>query len=372
MIRTLAVTALMLALPLAVIACGGGPPGPATGPAPVTVEVPTLPTIPLPAATAPEPAEATPTVVSSTRSYPPPAEDTLPAPTGTMGRLTLPAEVTAPAPEATAESAAPDAAAIVNGRVIPLADYQKELIGLRTTLISQGEIDPNTEEGQQRLATLGQQVLEGLITNVLIEQAAERLGVTVSEKDVQTAFQAMVNDLGGEQAVQELLASEGMTVEQYLEQQRALLLAQALRARIVGEVGERGEQIHVRHIMVKTEAEAQQALARVRAGEDFAKVAREMSQDAATADKGGDLGWFPRGIMPPEFDEVAFSLEPGGISHIVEVPPGYHIIQVLERDPDCPLSDEHWQTLMEKGTQKFYDWLAQERANADVRILIDQ
>jgi parvulin-like peptidyl-prolyl isomerase len=192
----------------------------------------------------------------------------------------------------------------------------------------------------------------------------------VSEEDVQAAFQAMVNDLGGEEAVEEMLASQGMTVEQYLDQQRVLLLAQALRAKVVGEVGERAEQIHARHIMVKTEAEAQRALARVRAGENFAKVAREMSEDAASADKGGDLGWFPRDIMPPEFDVVAFSLEPGEISAIVEIPPGYHVIQVLERDPDRRLSEEHWQMLMENGTQRFYDWLHKERAKADVKILI--
>ena len=86
------------------------------------------------------------------------------------------------------------------------------------------------------------------------------------------------------------------------------------------------EEIHARHILLPTEAAAKAALARVKAGEDFAKVATEVSKDPAG--KGGDLGWFTKERMVPEFAEAAFKLKPGQISEPVKTQFGWHIIQV--------------------------------------------
>ena len=85
-------------------------------------------------------------------------------------------------------------------------------------------------------------------------------------------------------------------------------------------------EIHARHILLPTEDDAKKALARVKAGEDFAKVANELSKD--TAGDGGDLGWFTKDRMVPEFSEAAFKLKKGEISDPVKTQFGWHVIQV--------------------------------------------
>ncbi|MDE2578267.1 MAG: peptidylprolyl isomerase [Hyphomicrobiales bacterium] len=98
-------------------------------------------------------------------------------------------------------------------------------------------------------------------------------------------------------------------------------------------------EVHARHILVPTEAEAKKAIERIKAGEDFAKVATEMSKDPGS--KGGDLGWFTKERMVPEFADAAFKLEPGQISAPVKTQFGWHVIKVEEkRQKEFPKLDE--------------------------------
>ncbi|HWP65719.1 MAG TPA: peptidylprolyl isomerase [Candidatus Limnocylindria bacterium] len=105
------------------------------------------------------------------------------------------------------------------------------------------------------------------------------------------------------------------------------------------------EEVRARHILVRVEPDASDAdraaarkraeelLARVKAGEDFASIAKQHSDDPGSAPRGGDLGAFPRGRMEPTFEQAAFALEAGTVSDVVETPFGFHIIKVDARDP---------------------------------------
>jgi len=93
----------------------------------------------------------------------------------------------------------------------------------------------------------------------------------------------------------------------------------------------KGEEIKASHILVGTEKEANDIIARLKKGEDFAKLAMALSKDKGSAAKGGDLGFFTRGRMVPEFEGAAFSLKTGEISAPLKTQFGYHIIKVTER-----------------------------------------
>jgi peptidyl-prolyl cis-trans isomerase C len=89
------------------------------------------------------------------------------------------------------------------------------------------------------------------------------------------------------------------------------------------------QEVHARHILLPTEDDANAALARVKGGEDFAKVATELSKDPGG--QGGDLGWFTKDKMVPEFADAAFKMEPGQVSEPVKSQFGWHIIKVEEK-----------------------------------------
>ena len=107
---------------------------------------------------------------------------------------------------------------------------------------------------------------------------------------------------------------------------------------------ETDERVRASHIlfmtMDKSEAEtadvekkAQEVLAKVKAGQDFAELAKEYSEDPGTKDKGGDLGFVTRGQMTPSFETATFALEPGQTSELVKTEYGYHIIKVVDKEP---------------------------------------
>jgi peptidyl-prolyl cis-trans isomerase D len=120
------------------------------------------------------------------------------------------------------------------------------------------------------------------------------------------------------------------------------------------------ERVRIRHILIKTQgkpkeqapamkARAEDLLKQIKAGGNFADLARKNSEDPGSAEKGGDLGWVTRGQMVPNFEKSAFSLKPGEISGVVETEYGYHILQCEERQ------DAHTQTFEEARPLLFAD-----------------
>jgi len=145
---------------------------------------------------------------------------------------------------------------------------------------------------------------------------------------------------------------------------RPMLAREKIQRALEEKIPLRGEQVHAAHILLATREAAEEALADIQGGADFATLARERSTDSDTAPNGGDLGWLPRGYMPPEFDDVAFALQPGEVGGPVQTIYGWHIIKVLERDPDRPVSIRMLEAL--RG-QAFSRWLDEQRQMSAIR-----
>lgn len=133
------------------------------------------------------------------------------------------------------------------------------------------------------------------------------------------------------------------------------------------------ESARVRHILVETEAEATNVLLEVYGrGSDFGAVAVKYSKDPGSAQKGGDLGWVFKGQTVKEFDEMAFSLEPGSIGGPVETKFGWHVIQVLDREPARTPSFDEALTSVREDIQKHYLSLEVERLNKTLGVDLDE
>ena len=91
------------------------------------------------------------------------------------------------------------------------------------------------------------------------------------------------------------------------------------------------EEVHARHILVESEDEAKKIAARIKAGEDFAKVAGEVSKDPGSKTEGGDLGWFTKERMVAPFAEAAFKMNPGQVSDPIKTQFGWHVIKLEEK-----------------------------------------
>ncbi|MBX6753178.1 peptidylprolyl isomerase [Thermorudis peleae] len=158
-----------------------------------------------------------------------------------------------------------------------------------------------------------------------------------------------------------VLNQTGMSLSDFKRLYVRPMLAREKVQRVLQErVPLRAEQIHAAHILVSTEDAAKAIITQLQQGADFADLAKRLSIDSTTAVNGGDLGWFPRGYMPKAFDDVAFQLQPGQFGGPVKTEYGWHVIKVLEREADRPLSVNMLQVLRDRQLQQWLDQLHQQ------------
>ena len=297
-----------------------------------------------------------PTLAPETATNTPPATST--------STLAPRQEVTATLPQSTPTVAVP-AAAIVNGQPVPLAEYEAQVTLAMAYLNQQQSFDPDTEEGKAATVQLHRQILSWMVDQALIEQAAAREGISISEDKVEQEMARLIGDDAAKFA--DWLEANGLTHDSFRAQLQRELLGAALQESVVGSLPPVIEQVHARHILVMSEAEAMEVLVRLRSGESFAVLAQQYSQDMASREIGGDLGFFPRGVMLPEIDATAFALDPGQTSGILKTDFGYHVVQVVEKDPAREVPDEMLATWRKNG---FLRWLEAERGIATIEYLV--
>lgn len=298
-----------------------------------------------------------------------------PAATGTEAVLTMPGAAHPASTDATRVTAPPPTeqptltptltppapvAAVVNGQYVFMADYQRRLADFEEALLAQG-LDPESEEGRAQLEQLRADVLESLVDFVLIEQAATGLAVTLDDEELEALVDADIAAGGGSEAFRAWLDSTGQTRDDYREALRQAVVSQRVLEAIAGDVITEVEQVRLRHIVLATEEEALEVRGLLLGGAEFSAIALERSMDESTREDGGELGWFPRGLLAPEMESVAFGLEPGAIGDIVRLGGTYHVVQVVDRDAARPLSAE---MQIEYRLAIFDAWLAEQRESA--------
>ena len=257
-------------------------------------------------------------------------------------------------------------AALVNGQPILLAAYEREMTLYAESMAAAGQ-DVSTAAGQDALAQGRTLVLEMMINQVLIEQAAQATGVMLTDEDLDSTIQTLREETG-EEAFQQWLTDQGMSPEEFRVRLRSDMIATQMANRAVEAVPTHSEHIHARHILVNTEEEARQILSQLQAGGDFVSLARTYSQDTSTRDTGGDLGFFPAGILTaPEVEAAAFALQPGQFSDVIQSSMGYHIVQLVERVPDMEIDPENLRLLREKTSR---EWLEGLRAAATIERFV--
>jgi parvulin-like peptidyl-prolyl isomerase len=159
----------------------------------------------------------------------------------------------------------------------------------------------------------------------------------------------------------------GMNKDDYRRFYEGILLREKLLADVTKDLKPVEEQVWARHILVSDEALATTIVEKLKAGEDFAKLAAENSIDTSNKDRGGDLGWFSKGAMVAPFEEAAFALAVGQISDPVQTDFGWHIIQVLGHE-ERPLTSDAFEQYKQRI---FTDFLKKLREESNVTTADD-
>ena len=209
----------------------------------------------------------------------------------------------------------------VNGIFVPYTDYVEDLKAIR--VLREAERKSGGPGATLSEAQMSDQVLLRLVNIALVAQAARDRHLTVEGKDVADLKNQLLKQFSSVDQVEvELGKRYGWNLATYENKvMRPLILQQKLARAYESDEPARAA----------TRQQAEAVLTKLKAGDDFAALAKQYGQDG-TAAAGGDLGWFGRGVMVPQFEAAAFALKPGALSsEPVESPFGFHIIKVEDR-----------------------------------------
>ena len=243
----------------------------------------------------------------------------------------------------------------INNIGISVEEYQQELLRLQQAQTQLGIASTPEEQKQQ--------VIDDFTDQLLLEQGAVQAGFSVDDAGLQARIDALAVQMGGQDKLAAWESENNYTTSTFAEAMKRSISVAWQRDQIASSIAATADQVHVRQILVQTESTANDLLAQIKAGADFATLA--LTYDPVT---GGDLGWFPQGYLTqPEVDAAAFSLQPGQTSEIIESAIGYHIILVIEKDPQHELSPDAQRVLQEK---KLTEWLDAARSASQIMINI--
>ncbi|MED3789534.1 peptidylprolyl isomerase [Peribacillus frigoritolerans] len=236
------------------------------------------------------------------------------------------------------------------------------------------------------VAGYGADTLDLLITNKLVELEAEKAGIKIKDEEIQKEIDVMVESYGDEKSLKEQLEASGSSMDALKKDIVVYLQTKKLvEPRITVTDDEistyfednkdtfaQAEQVEASHILVEDEKTAKKVAKELAAGGDFAKLAAEYSTDTETADNGGNLGYFGKGDMVEEFEDVAFDLDINKVSDPVKTEYGYHIIKVTGKKEakKANLEDSKEvikETLLSERLQEEYPvWLAEVKKDHDI------
>jgi peptidyl-prolyl cis-trans isomerase C len=309
-----------------------------------------------PASTAPASKPAATSSSAPSPAVPTPAAATTPA--------AAPATAAAPAQAVSADAGAtpikpvpeqlPNVVARVNGETITKADLEK--------MVQNVERNAGGPVPKERRDEIYRALLDRLVGYKLLLQETKARKLAIPDADVNARITQLRAQFPTEDAFNQQLAQQHITMDQLKADARENMVVQKLIEAVSANVSvkpeeieafyknnpenfQQPERVRASHILiqvakdadaatkVKAKAKAEDLLKQARAGKDFAELARQNSQDPGSAPSGGDLGFFGKGQMVPQFDQVVFSQKPGTISNVVETDFGYHIIKVIEKQP---------------------------------------
>jgi peptidyl-prolyl cis-trans isomerase C len=247
-------------------------------------------------------------------------------------------------------------AARVNSEGILLAEYEAELKRYQAGIEQLGE--------QYVLELAKQEVLDYLITQTLYAQGAAAQGYFLEEVDLKAEIDELAEFSGGQDDLQAWIAENYYDQDSFRNAVSRDMAVIWMRNYLIAQVPITAEQIHARQILVDGENEAIGIQRQLEVGAPFKDLA--FSYDPLT---GGELGWFPRGyLLQPDVENAAYSLQPGQYSGIIPTSFGFHIVEVIEVDPQHPLSQDALLFMQHQALEK---WLDKQRSASAIEILVN-